>query len=83
MRFAADENFDGRILTGLRGRLPSIDIVRIQFHCAKGLVVPNRSNELSRIRLKVLAYLSDKVGRNWFELLAFICFDNLPNAGKM
>jgi hypothetical protein len=30
MRFAADENFDGRILAGLRGRLPSIDIVRIQ-----------------------------------------------------
>jgi hypothetical protein len=30
MRFAADENFDGRILTGLRARLPSIDIVRIQ-----------------------------------------------------
>lgn len=30
MRFAADENFDGRILAGLRERLPGIDIVRVQ-----------------------------------------------------
>ena len=30
MRFAADENFDGRILNGLRVRLPDLDIVRIQ-----------------------------------------------------
>jgi hypothetical protein len=30
MRFAADENFDGRILDGLRARLPDLDIVRIQ-----------------------------------------------------
>lgn len=30
MRFAADENFDGRILNGLRIRLPDLDIIRIQ-----------------------------------------------------
>jgi hypothetical protein len=30
MRLAADENFDGRILSGLRSRLPALDIVRIQ-----------------------------------------------------
>lgn len=30
MRFATDENFDGRILSGLRVRLPDADIVRIQ-----------------------------------------------------
>jgi hypothetical protein len=30
MRFAADENFDGRILNGLRARLPELDIVRVQ-----------------------------------------------------
>lgn len=30
MRFAADENFDGRILAGLRTRLPDIDLVRVQ-----------------------------------------------------
>ena len=30
MRFAADENFDGRILDGLRARLPELDIVRVQ-----------------------------------------------------
>jgi hypothetical protein len=30
MRFAADENFDGRILNGLRVRLPDLDIVRVQ-----------------------------------------------------
>jgi len=30
MRFAADENFDGRILQGLRARLPDLDIVRVQ-----------------------------------------------------
>lgn len=30
MRFAADENFDGRILDGIRRRLPDLDIVRIQ-----------------------------------------------------
>jgi hypothetical protein len=30
MRFAADENFDGRILAGLRARLPDIDILRVQ-----------------------------------------------------
>ncbi len=30
MRFAADENFDGRILEGLRARHPDFDVVRIQ-----------------------------------------------------
>jgi hypothetical protein len=30
MRFAADENFDGRILNGLLARLPELDIVRVQ-----------------------------------------------------
>jgi hypothetical protein len=30
MRFAADENFDGRILSGLLSRLPELDIVRVQ-----------------------------------------------------
>lgn len=30
MRFAADENFDGRILHGLHIRLPTLDIIRIQ-----------------------------------------------------
>ena len=30
MRFAADENFDGRILNGLYDRLPDLDIVRVQ-----------------------------------------------------
>lgn len=30
MRFATDENFDGRLLSGLRLRLPQLDIVRVQ-----------------------------------------------------
>ena len=30
MRFAADENLDGRILEGIRRRVPGVDIVRIQ-----------------------------------------------------
>ena len=30
MLFATDENFDGRILKGLRERLPEADIIRIQ-----------------------------------------------------
>jgi len=30
MRFAADENFDGRILDGLRRRLTPFDVVRVQ-----------------------------------------------------
>ena len=30
MRVATDENFDGRILTGLVSRLPELDVVRIQ-----------------------------------------------------
>lgn len=30
MRFATDENFDGRIFSGLRQRLPDLDIVRVQ-----------------------------------------------------
>jgi hypothetical protein len=30
MRFATDENFDGRILNSLRARFPALDIVRIQ-----------------------------------------------------
>lgn len=30
MRFATDENFDGRILEGLRARLAQLDIIRIQ-----------------------------------------------------
>ncbi len=30
MRFAADENFNGHLLAGLRARLPDVDIVRVQ-----------------------------------------------------
>jgi hypothetical protein len=30
MRFATDENFDGRVLSGLRQRIPDLDIVRVQ-----------------------------------------------------
>lgn len=30
MHFATDENFDGRILNGLRIRLPDLDVIRIQ-----------------------------------------------------
>ncbi|HWX43187.1 MAG TPA: DUF5615 family PIN-like protein [Blastocatellia bacterium] len=30
MRLLADENFDNRILRGLRRRLPNLDIVRVQ-----------------------------------------------------
>jgi hypothetical protein len=30
MRFAADENFDGRILDGLLVRLPTLNILRVQ-----------------------------------------------------
>jgi hypothetical protein len=30
MRFAADENFDGRILSGLMARLPDLNIIRVQ-----------------------------------------------------
>ena len=30
MRFAADENFDGRMLSGLQARLPDLDVLRIQ-----------------------------------------------------
>jgi hypothetical protein len=30
MRFAADENFDGRILNGLCARMPDLDIVHVQ-----------------------------------------------------
>ena len=30
MKYAADENFNRRILVGLRARLPELDIIRIQ-----------------------------------------------------
>jgi hypothetical protein len=30
MRFAADENFNGKMLSGLLRRLPELDIVRVQ-----------------------------------------------------
>ena len=30
MRFLADENFNGRILRGIRRELPDVDIVRVQ-----------------------------------------------------
>ena len=30
MRFAADENFNGDSLSGLRKRLPDVDIIRVQ-----------------------------------------------------
>lgn len=30
MRFATDENFDGRILDGLRRRIPTLDVVHVQ-----------------------------------------------------
>jgi len=30
MRFAADENFDGDMLKGIKRRLPDLDIVRVQ-----------------------------------------------------
>ncbi|MFZ4815410.1 MAG: DUF5615 family PIN-like protein [Phototrophicaceae bacterium] len=30
MRFATDENFDGRMLAGLQRRIPDLDVVRVQ-----------------------------------------------------
>jgi hypothetical protein len=30
MKFATDENFNGRILAGLQARLPKLDVVRVQ-----------------------------------------------------
>ena len=39
MRFAADENFDGRILDGLKARLPDLDILRVQDRVSKLLGV--------------------------------------------
>jgi hypothetical protein len=30
VRFLADENFDNRILAGLRRRLPAVDVLRVQ-----------------------------------------------------
>jgi len=30
VRFLADENFDNRILAGLRRRLPALDVLRVQ-----------------------------------------------------
>jgi hypothetical protein len=31
MHFAPDENFDGRIIQGLQARLPTLDIIRVQY----------------------------------------------------
>ena len=30
MRFLADENFNGKLLTGLRAALPDVDVLRVQ-----------------------------------------------------
>ncbi|MCA9911450.1 MAG: DUF5615 family PIN-like protein, partial [Anaerolineae bacterium] len=30
MRFLADENFNGKLLAGLRAALPDLDVVRVQ-----------------------------------------------------
>lgn len=49
MRFAADENFNGRILSALLERLPDLDIVRIQDTVMSGANDP-----------ELLAWLADE-----------------------
>ncbi len=39
-KFAADENFDGRLVQGLRRRLPGVEIVRIQDEGLRGASDP-------------------------------------------
>lgn len=39
-RFAVDENFDGRLVQGLRRRLPGVEIVRIQDEGLRGASDP-------------------------------------------
>ena len=49
IRLLADENFDGRILDGLRARLPAVDIIRVQdtdiYQAADALVLERAAGE--------------------------------------
>lgn len=47
MRFAADENFDGRILDGLQRRLPTLDAIRVQDTAMYQLADPELLNQLA------------------------------------
>lgn len=48
MRFAADENFDGRILDGLLRRIPQLDIIRVQDTAMYQLADPELLDQLAR-----------------------------------
>lgn len=49
IRLLADENFDGRILDGIRARLPAVDIIRVQdadiYQAADPVVLACAANE--------------------------------------
>ncbi|HXO21892.1 MAG TPA: DUF5615 family PIN-like protein [Thermoanaerobaculia bacterium] len=54
MRFLVDENFDNRILAGLRRRLPALDVLRVQDAGLAGAEDPEilaRASEENRILL--------------------------------
>lgn len=49
IRLLADENFDGRILDGIRARLPAVDVIRVQdtdsYQAADPVVLAWAANE--------------------------------------
>src|SRR5688572_17865221 len=71
MRFLADENFDGRIVNGLRRRQPGIDLVRVVDVGLSGLPDPELltwAAEQDRVVLThdvttMVGYAYERVGR--------------------
>jgi Domain of unknown function (DUF5615) len=68
MRLLADENFDGRILEGIRARLPDTDIIRVQdteIYQAADAIVLEWAAKQSRVLLThdVQALINDAYSR--------------------
>lgn len=67
MRFATDENFDGRLLEGLKARLPELDIARVQDTNMMGASDPELLNWLADEERILLTHDVETIPRFVYE----------------
>ena len=63
LRLAADENFNGDVVRGIRRRDPNIDIVRIQAAAVKAFV--DAARKAGHVVLEPAADYSGRVSQRW------------------
>ena len=85
MKFAADENFDGRILEGLLERLPDLDIVRVQdtemYQRPDNILLEWLANEdrvlLTRDKRTMPNYVSERINKGKYVAGVVIVKNNI------